>query len=237
MSKIVKNTTIGSIDIPDTGVTIPASPGQYTIPPQEYPLWGASDDIIVYIGSGDLVINDGSTDLAPSDGIDLIKGYHYRYIRGATDGTAIGNVSDKLKVYDPDVIDVLIDIAAGLGVSAGTSIFKYNEAAVSSRNEFDLSGTTYTVPVGKRFVITSFCASYDAQAALYVRVKKQTGGTGPWVTQFRLNMMSGGQGNSTIGFDLNSGIEIGAAGDVFKITVEGSIAKGTIYAEYSGSQV
>jgi len=237
MSKILKNTTASPITVTDVGVTIPASPGSYTIPSQDYLLWAASSDTVTHVGSGGLVVNDGSSDLSISDGIDLIKGGHYRYINGATDGTPIGNAADKLKVQDSDVADLLLDIASGLGVSAGTSIFKRNEAAVTSRNEFDLTNTMYTVPTGKRFVITSFCASYDAQAALYVRLKKQTGGAGAWETLFRLNVMSGGQGNSTLGFDLSSGIEIGETGDVFKLTIESSIAKGTIYAEYSGSQI
>jgi hypothetical protein len=73
MSKIVKNTTGSDYDVNDVGVTITAS-GQYTIQPQDYLLWAASDDIITGIGSGDLVVNDGSSDLSISDGTDLIKG-------------------------------------------------------------------------------------------------------------------------------------------------------------------
>lgn len=114
------------------------------------------------------------------------------------------------------------------------NIFRFNEASVTTRNEFDLANTTYTVPANKVFYITAFTASYDAQAALFVRLKKQTGGAGAWVTQFRLNMMSGGQGNSTISLDLSSGILIGSGGDVFKITIESSIAKGTIFAQFAG---
>jgi len=157
-------------------------------------------------------------------------------IRGATDGTSIGNVTNRLKVIDEDAISILTLIAAGLGAAA-PSIFKKNEVAVTTRTEFDLPNTTYTVPANKKFLVTSFSASYDAQASLYVRLKKQTGGTGEFETQLRLNMMSGGQGNSTISLDLSSGMNMGAAGDVFKITIEASIAKGTIWAEYSGSEI
>lgn len=60
-------------------VTIPASPGSYTIPPQDYLLWAASSDIITQVGLGDIVVNDGSFDLNISDGIDLIKGIYPQY--------------------------------------------------------------------------------------------------------------------------------------------------------------
>jgi len=70
-----------------------------------------------------------------------------------------------------------------------------------------------------------------------VRLKKQTGGTGSFVTILRLNMMSGGQGNSTLSFDLGKGFAAGVAGDVFKVTVEASIAKGTIFAMFTGSEL
>jgi hypothetical protein len=60
-------------------VTIPASPGQYTIPPQDYLLFAASSNTVTFVGAGDLVVNDGSVDLNISDGIDLIKGIYPQY--------------------------------------------------------------------------------------------------------------------------------------------------------------
>jgi len=99
MAKIVKNTTGSAINVTDTGVTVPASPGQYTINASEYDLWVQSDDVIVHIGTGDLVVNDGSVDLGISDGTDLIKGiFQKARVIGDTDGTLIGNVGDRLKV-------------------------------------------------------------------------------------------------------------------------------------------
>lgn len=238
MSKILKNTTGSPISITDTGVAISASPGSYTIPAQDYLLWRASSDVITYIGSGDLVVNDGSSDLSISDGIDLIKDTFPTKIGllSGTDLGEIGRVDEKLKVIDEDANTTLNIIANSLG-GATTSIFKFNEAAVTSRNEFDLSGTTYTVPSGKSFLLTTFAASYDAQSSMYVRLKKQTGGTGAFVTLFRMTVMSGGQGESTVSYSLGNGINIGTTGDVFKITVESSISKGTIWAEFSGSEI
>ena len=79
MSKILKNNTGAAIIIADVGsVSIPASPGSYTIPPQDYLLWAQSSDIITYLNdtppTPSITVNDGSFDLNPSDGVDLIKG-------------------------------------------------------------------------------------------------------------------------------------------------------------------
>ena len=73
MSKIVKNNTASPLTISDTGITIPAS-DQYNIPPQDFDLWSASDDIVGFIGDGTVTINDGSEDLDKSPGIRLIQG-------------------------------------------------------------------------------------------------------------------------------------------------------------------
>ena len=64
---------------------------------------------------------------------------------------------DQLRVYDPDTETLLNAILAGLGISVN-SVFKQNEAAITTRTEFDLSGTTYTVPEGKKFLLVSFAA-------------------------------------------------------------------------------
>lgn len=97
MSKIVKNNTGGNISVSDTGVTVNAS-SQYTIPPQDYLLWAASDNIVTEVGAGNLIINDGSIDLSISDGIDLIKGLFLKHsVIGNTDNTLIGNTGDRLK--------------------------------------------------------------------------------------------------------------------------------------------
>lgn len=72
MAKIVKNTTISDIELPDTGTTIPAS-GQLTLDPIEYYLYAASTDIIPHIDSGDIVINDGTADLPITEAKVYIK--------------------------------------------------------------------------------------------------------------------------------------------------------------------
>lgn len=98
MSKILKNTTGSAITITDAGgIIIAASPGTYTIPPQDYLLWAASSDIITYLNdmaTPSIVVNDGSVDLNPSDGMDLIKGLFPR-----------------LFVFDPVVENVSIPLA------------------------------------------------------------------------------------------------------------------------------
>lgn len=99
MSKILKNNTVSPITITDVGgVIIAASPGTYTIPPQDYLIWASSSDIITYLNDASptpsITVNDGSVDLNPSDGMDLIKGLFPR-----------------LFVYDPIVENVSIPTA------------------------------------------------------------------------------------------------------------------------------
>lgn len=90
MSKILKNETASPINVVDTGVTIAASPGSYTIPPQDYLIWAASSDVITFIGSGDLVVNDGSFDLNINQGTDLILGI---FNPNFTDETLTGSLT------------------------------------------------------------------------------------------------------------------------------------------------
>jgi hypothetical protein len=73
MIKILKNTTVSDISISDTGITILASPGTYTIQDQDFLLWSASTDVIPYVLSGDLVVNDGNIDYLPTPGVAYLK--------------------------------------------------------------------------------------------------------------------------------------------------------------------
>lgn len=122
MSKILKNTTGVPLFIADTGTLLPILPATFTIPPQDYWIWAASSDIVGPVGVGDVIVNDGSFDLNASDGMDLLKGIFPNPVRleGATDGTDIGNVGDRLKVeadiasgakvgIDPACNDVTVD--------------------------------------------------------------------------------------------------------------------------------
>jgi hypothetical protein len=74
MAKILKNATVSPITV--NSVTIAASPGSYTIPPQDYLVWAANDGVITYIGAGSLVVNDGSVDLGVAAGTSLIQGLY-----------------------------------------------------------------------------------------------------------------------------------------------------------------
>lgn len=84
--KILKNNTASIVFITDTGISVPAS-GSYTIPHQEYLLFAASSDVIIYVSdlavdpsTSTLTVNDGADDLSISDGIDLLKGIFKRTI-------------------------------------------------------------------------------------------------------------------------------------------------------------
>ena len=158
-------------------------------------------------------------------------------IVGATDSTAIGNVSDKLKVIDQDAIVILNAIAAALGVTTQGVLYQ-NEVVATARTEQDMASMTYTVTSGKKFLLTGLFASYDAQATIHVRFKKQTGGAGSWNQLFRITLEVGGQGQSTVPLNFGNGIYIGNATDKFKVTIEASIAnKGTVWAAFTGVEV
>ena len=73
MSKILKNQTGSPIAIADTGVTLPASPGTYTIPQQDYPLWAASTNITALLTGGSVKVNNGLVDLLAADASAFMK--------------------------------------------------------------------------------------------------------------------------------------------------------------------
>lgn len=141
MSKILKNQTGSPIVITDVGgVILPASPGTYTIPPQDYLLWAASSDIITYLNdtppTPSVIVNDGSFDLNPSDGMYLIKG-----------------IFPNLFVYDPIVENVSIPLAdteVSHVLPTGTKRFliKLRDAAIMKLSyAVGTSGTVFlTIP-------------------------------------------------------------------------------------------
>jgi len=147
-------------------------------------------------------------------------------IEGGSDGSIIGNVGDRLKVTSDAVIVVSANTFA--------TIFKRNEITVATKTESDLSGVTYTVPSGKNFVLTTVNANYDTQSPLYIRLKKQTGGAGSFVTEIRLTVKQHGQDASSTSMTFPYGIYLATAGDVLKITYESALAKGTLWAAFTG---
>ena len=76
MSKILRNDDpINSVELLDTGVSIGAN-SSYTIPPQDYPTFAASSDVIRALSDNLLTLNDGGTDITNlSNAIDIIKGW------------------------------------------------------------------------------------------------------------------------------------------------------------------
>jgi hypothetical protein len=70
--KIIRNTTLSSILVQDTGVYINAGES-YTIDEQTYLLWAGSESVTPLVTSGDLVVNDGAGDLLFADGLRFLK--------------------------------------------------------------------------------------------------------------------------------------------------------------------
>ena len=143
MSKILKNQTASPIIITDVGaVVLPATPGTYTIPPQDYLLWAASSDILTYVNDTSpipsVIVSDGSVDLNPSDGVDLIKGLYPRTF-----------------VFDPVVENIAITLANTevthvLPLGTKRFLLKLRHAAILKLSyAVGTSGTIYsTLPSG-----------------------------------------------------------------------------------------
>lgn len=127
-------------------------------------------------------------------------------------------------------------MAIGLGVVI-PGIIRQNEVAVTTKTEVDVAFTSYIVPAGKKFVLTSFIGSYDVQATLFIRLKKQTNSTGAFNLVSKITLMVGGQGQSIFQTNFGTGILIGAANDTFKITVEASLAKGNVWTGFYGVEL
>jgi hypothetical protein len=97
MTKILVNTTASPVTISDVGITVPAS-GQFTIQPQDFPLFAASNDIVLPIANGTLVVNDGLEDLEIGEGIGLIQGSFINKGFSAPLKTGAGTNDERLKV-------------------------------------------------------------------------------------------------------------------------------------------
>jgi len=151
-------------------------------------------------------------------------------LTGGTDGSQIGNTGDRLRV-DAVLSSGSVTITA---LAAACNIIKQNEVTVNVKVETDFPSSTYTVPAGKSFNLVSFCGSYDVQQPIYLRLKKQTGGTGAFVTVLRTSLSVNGQDATNYGVTVPNGIAIGVAGDVFKLTYEPAVGRGNLWAGFFG---
>ena len=101
MSKILVNNQTSDVEVGDTGITV-TSNSTYTIPPADYALWAASNDIVTLVGSGQLLVNDGNRDLEIAEGVSLIFGNY-------------GNVNVDSSLTDADRIKVNVTGTLGDG--------------------------------------------------------------------------------------------------------------------------
>lgn len=127
--------------------------------------------------------------------------------------------------------------ATGLGVSTPPPWVLANVIRTAevtpAKAETDI-GSTYTVAAGKAFALTAFVANINEQNPTIVRVKKQVGGAGAWTTVARITLKMHGQDPSDVDRNLSGGIVLGTAGDVFKLTQESALAKGSLWAAFAG---
>jgi len=147
-------------------------------------------------------------------------------LSGGSDGTIIGNTGDRLKV---DSVVTVLPATASFA-----NILKQNEISVITKTKTAIANTTYTVASGKSFALASFGGSYDTQSPMYLRFEKQTGGTGAFQTLFRVTLKQHGQDESNHEIDFSVPVFLGQAGDVFRITYESALSKGTLWSGFTG---
>jgi hypothetical protein len=239
MSKILKNVTGSNISIVDTGITVLAN-NQYTIPPQDYLLWAASNNIITRIGAGSIVVNDGSVDLSISDGTDLIKGLYPKKfgVLSGDDLTSIGHVGDRLKV-DTGEIEIKNDSGNPIPINGNvTATLKFSdiqrnaEFSINSKVETDVPGVTYTVTTGKIFYITQFAAASDSPSPVSMRIRVYNGAT--LVNTIKVNLASNGAWG---GHSWPQGVAFAQSGYTVKATFDPQAAKGSGWAMFAGFEV
>lgn len=240
MAKILKNTTGNTINITDTGISVPPSPGSYTIPAQDYLLWAASSNVITKIGSGELVVNDGFSDLSISDGTDLIKGLFPKKtgVLSGDDLTAIGHVGDRLKV-DTGEVEIKNDsgnpvpVQGNLSVTLKFSDIQRNaEFTINQKVESDIAGVTYTVTSGKTFYLTQFACASDSPSPVSMRIRVYNGET--LVNTIKINLASNGAWG---GHSWPNGVAFATGGMVVKATFDPQSAKGSGWAMFAGFEV
>ena len=76
-------------------------------------------------------------------------------LRGGTDGSVIGNSTDKLKIIDESAIAFLSTIASALGGGPTQGIYRFAKGTNPSKTETPVS-TTYIVPAGKKLLLNTF---------------------------------------------------------------------------------
>jgi hypothetical protein len=146
------------------------------------------------------------------------------------------------KSLEPRTTDgaLKVDISS-VTVTSGTeppaNIVKQAELEIAGRTETDLPLVTYTVPSNKTFRLTTFEASYDAQAPIILRLKKQTGGAGSFVTIAKIALKVQPQDSPNFQRTWPAGLSVGSASDVFKITVEAALIKGSVWAMFAGIEL
>ena len=95
--KIVKNITLTLVKIKDTGVEIPAE-SHIVIPPQDYLLWAASENVISLLAAEIIVISDGTSDLSTVEAIEYLG-------TGSSLGTRFTSLTDLMAKNTRDAVE------------------------------------------------------------------------------------------------------------------------------------
>jgi hypothetical protein len=113
------------------------------------------------------------------------------------------------------------------------SIYKSSEITVATKTKTQL--VSYTVPSGKTFKLYTMEANFDLQSSpLYLRLEKQTAGAGAWAVIARLTLQIHGQDPSDQQLVWPEGLKIASASDILRLTYESALARGSLWAQFTG---
>jgi hypothetical protein len=202
VSKFVRNTTASPVPISDCGVIIPAS-ATYTVYPNEWPLFAASNVLPALITAGTLVVNDGYDDL------DKVFGLRHIQEEGcprpsaylatasiqatANSANALTAASRLLWVYTGTIAGQIVRLGDARTYTVGHKYEIWNTSNQSISVQNNASTAIFTL------------AAYQKT---WVVLQDKTTQAGTWL--FEANFMSGtGGGSGTIGFGFDGNASTG----------------------------
>jgi hypothetical protein len=201
MAKILKNTTGSPIVINDVGrVSLPASPGTYTIPPQDYDLWGASVGIQSYVNAGTVVVNDGFDDLKPVNGLRHLQEEGVpRHSSLLATGSVLATTNSTLTLTASSRLVYIFT-----GTTAGQIVRLPNATTLNIVHRYEIWNTsTQTVTVQNNAGTNLF--SMAAAQKTWITLQDNSTANGIWL--FEANFLGGtggGNGIAGFGFDGNA---------------------------------
>jgi hypothetical protein len=162
-------------------------------------------------------------------------------IVGSTNGTSIGNVSDRLKVdVEFPEIEIKNDTGNPIPISGNISatlkfsdIQRNAEFNINSKSEADIAGVSYVVTSGKNFYLTQFAVASDSPSPVAMRLRVYSA-SNVLINTIKINIASNGAWG---GHSWPNGVLYATGGNTVKATFDPQAAKGSGWAMFAGFEV